>query len=205
MAVNTRHAHIGTEFADPPAHPVPLLREWFEQAAARGVSEPGAMVLATVATSGRPSSRVIQLSRITDRGIVFATHSGSRKGREFEQTGCWAGTFYWREANQQISLAGLVEQLGDAEADALWSVRPIAANAMSVATRQSEPLSAEWTLLDQARSLEQDGVLKRPSTWIAYELVVTEVEFWQSSPDALHRRLRYDLTDRGWTSVRLQP
>jgi pyridoxamine-phosphate oxidase len=205
MAVNTRHAHIGTEFADPPAHPVPLLRKWFEQAAALGVSEPGAMVLATVAVSGRPSSRVIHLSRITDRGIVFATHSGSRKGREFDQTGCWAGTFYWREANQQISLAGHVERLDDAEADALWTVRPVAANAMSVATRQSEPLFAERELLDRARSLEQEGVLKRPSTWLAYELVVTEVEFWQSSPDRLYRRLRYDLTEYGWATVRLQP
>ena len=37
------------------------------------------------------------------------------------------------------------------------------------------------------------------------ELVVTEVEFWQSSPDRLYRRLRYDLTKFGWAAVRLQP
>ena len=60
-------------------------------------------------------------------------------------------------------------------------------------------------LLDRARSLEQEGLLQRPSTWLAYELVVTEVEFWQSSPDRLYRRLRYDLTKFGWAAVRLQP
>ena len=205
MAVNTRHAYIGTEFANPPADPIPLLRKWFDRAAELGVREPGAMALATVATSGRPSSRMIQLSRITDRGIVFATHLSSRKGLDFDQTGCWAGTFYWHETNQQISLAGYVERLPGAEADTLWTARPRAANAMSVATRQSEPLFDEQGLLGRARSLELGGELERPATWLAYELVVTEVEFWQSSPDRLYRRLHYLLTSLGWNSVRLQP
>jgi dihydrophenazinedicarboxylate synthase len=205
MAVNTGQVHIGGEFADPPENPIPLLRQWFELAVRRGVREPGAMALATVGEDGRPSSRTIQLSRLTGRGIVFASHCGSRKGIEIGLTGCWAGTFYWRETNQQISLAGHVERLAEAEADALWSVRPAAANAMSVATHQSAPLVDERGLLDRARSLEQGGVLERPATWVAYELVVTEVEFWQSSPDRLYRRLRYDLTKNGWAAVRLQP
>lgn len=205
MAVNDGHVRIGEEFARPPADPIPLLRQWFDQAVAHQVREPGAMALATVSATGRPSSRMIQLSRISDQGIVFASHAGSRKGHEFDQTGWWAGTFYWRETNQQISLAGHAAKLGDAAADALWRVRPAAANAMSVATRQSEPLGDERELLDRAWSLAESGVPRRPATWVAYELVLTEAEFWQSSPDRLYRRLRYDLTERGWTAVRLQP
>lgn len=205
MAVNTEQVPVGGEFTRPPESPIPLLRQWFELAAARQVREPGAMALATVSAAGRPSSRMVQLSRITDRGIVFATHAGSRKGLQFDETGCWAGTFYWRETNQQISLAGDVERLGDAEADALWRVRPVEANAMSVATRQSAPLTDEQQLLTTALSLAERGAPPRPATWLAYELVVTEVEFWQSSEDRLYRRLRYDLTERGWTAVRLQP
>jgi dihydrophenazinedicarboxylate synthase len=205
MAVNTGHVDVGTEFAHPPAHPIPLLRRWFDLAVAHGVREPGAMALATVSAAGHPSSRMIQLSRITDQGIVLATHAGSRKGLEFDQTGCWAGTFYWRETNQQISLSGHVERLGDAEAEALWRIRPVDVNAMSVATRQSATLTDERGLLTSARSLAARGMPQRPATWLAYELVVTEAEFWQSSPDRLYRRLRYDLTERGWTAVRLQP
>lgn len=205
MAVNSAHAQLGSEFDEFPEDPVSLLQRWFELAVARGVREPGALALATVARSGRPSSRMVQLSRITGRGIVFATHSGSRKGIEFEETRCWAGTFYWRETNQQISLAGRVERLGEAEADALWTARPDSANAMSVATRQSERLVDEGELLDRARSLERAGALERPSTWLAYELVADEAEFWQSSPDRLYRRLRYDRAGTGWTVRRLQP
>lgn len=205
MAVNTGHVDVGGEFTDPPASPIPLLRQWFDLAAARGVREPGAFALATTSADGRPSSRMIQLSRITDEGIVFATHAGSRKGLEFDQTGHWAGTFYWRETNQQISLAGHVQLLCEEEADALWRVRPVDANAMSAATRQSAPLTDEQGLLTSARSLAEHGMPQRPATWLAYELVVTEAEFWQSSPDRLYRRLRYDLTGSGWTAVRLQP
>jgi dihydrophenazinedicarboxylate synthase len=36
--------------------------------------------------------------------------------------------------------------------------------------------------------------------------VPSTVEFWHGdSPDRLYRRLRYDRTDDGWTSCRLQP
>ncbi|HET7660852.1 MAG TPA: pyridoxine 5'-phosphate oxidase C-terminal domain-containing protein [Oryzihumus sp.] len=31
------------------------------------------------------------------------------------------------------------------------------------------------------------------------------VEFWQGSPDRLHRRLQYSRTESGWTHWRLQP
>ncbi|WP_394617218.1 pyridoxal 5'-phosphate synthase [Lentzea sp. JNUCC 0626] len=205
MAVNTGRVPLGAEFSSPPPHPIPLLREWFDLAAARQVREPGAMALATVSWMGSASSRMIQLSRITDQGIAFATHTGSRKGIELDQTRTWAGTFYWRETNQQISLSGYSEQLDDTEADALWSARPVEANAMSAATRQSEPLTDEVELLGRARSLAEGGDPARPATWIAYELVVTEAEFWQSSPDRLYRRLRYELTEEGWISERLQP
>ena len=76
---------------------------------------------------------------------------------------------------------------------------------MSVATRQSAPLADEQGLLRSARSLAERGMPRRPATWLAYELVVTEVEFWQSSPDRLYRRLRYDLVGPGWRAVRPQP
>ena len=74
----------------------------------------------------------------------------------------------------------------------------------SATTAQSEPLTDQNSMLARAAGRLRMP-LPRPRTWVAHHLVITEVEFWQSSPDALHRRLRYDLTDRGWTFVRLQP
>jgi pyridoxamine 5'-phosphate oxidase len=204
MTVNVRHIYIGPEFTVPPPGPIPLLRDWFALAVARDVEEPNAIALSTVAENGRPSSRTVHVHRITHRGLVIATHATSRKGREIDQTRHWSGVTYWRETNQQITFGGHVEPADAGLADVLWRQRPAAARAMSATTAQSAPLADQKSLLTRALS-RQRMPLARPRTWVAHHLVITEVEFWQSSPDALHRRLRYDLTDRGWRSVRLQP
>ncbi|MFF3645516.1 pyridoxine 5'-phosphate oxidase C-terminal domain-containing protein [Streptomyces sp. NPDC002564] len=33
----------------------------------------------------------------------------------------------------------------------------------------------------------------------------TTIEFWANGTDRLHERLRYDRTDHGWNTTRLQP
>jgi pyridoxamine-phosphate oxidase len=206
MGLNTSQTVIGTEFHDPPADPIGLFRDWFASAAANGVREPGAVALATVAADGRPSSRMIQTLEVTDRGIVFTSHAGSQKGRDIVATGWGSGVLYWRETNQQVILTGVVELLPDAAADALWASRPADSHPMSVATRQSEPLADEEALLTAARRLAaSEQPLPRPATWVGYQLVPSTVEFWQSSPDRLYRRLRYDRDGAGWINVRLQP
>lgn len=204
MIVNIRHTYIGTEFTVPPAEPIPLLRDWFALAVARDVDEPNVIALSTVGANGRPSSRTVHVHRITHRGLVFATHAQSRKGKEIDQTRQWSGVAYWRETNQQIMFGGHVEPADTGLADVLWRQRPASVNAMAIAATQSEPLTDQKSLLIRAQSRQRLPLL-RPCTWVAHHLVITEVEFWQSSPDALHRRLRYDLTERGWSWERLQP
>lgn len=206
MGLNTSQTDIGAEFAGPPPEPLGLLRDWFKHAVDRGVREPGAVALATVAADGRPSCRMIQTLEITDRGLVFTSHSGSQKGRDIAATGHGSGVLYWRETNQQIILTGIVERLPDPTADALWAARPADALPMSIATRQSEPLEDSEALLAKANRLAATGKpLPRPDFWVGYLLVPSTVEFWQSSPDRLYRRLRYDRDGAGWTTIRLQP
>lgn len=206
MGLNTAQTQIGAEFSIPPVDPVGLIRDWFNRARAYGVREPGALALATVSALGIPSSRMIQTLDITDRGLVFTTHSTSPKCRDIAETGWASGVLYWRETNQQITLTGAVELLDAATADGYWAARPVETQAMSVVTRQSEPLVSAAELLAEAARLASGGrPLPRPDTWSAYQLVPTTVEFWQNSPDRLYRRLRYDRNGAGWTNVRLQP
>lgn len=206
MGLNTAQSSIGPEFGSPPPEPLALLKDWFKLAVAQGVREPGAVALATVDEDGRPSSRMIQTLEITDRGLVFTSHTGSQKGRDIAATGRGSGVLYWRETNQQITLAGMVEQLPDQISDRLWADRPSAALPMSIVTRQSEPLVDADALLAEANRLAEVGEpLPRPRYFVGYLLVPSTVEFWQSSPDRLYRRLRYDRAGSGWNTVRLQP
>ncbi|MFY1704978.1 phenazine biosynthesis FMN-dependent oxidase PhzG [Micromonospora sp. WMMA1923] len=196
----------GNVFATPPDEPMGLLRSWLDAARADAVREPGALALATADADGRPSTRMVQVLAVRDTGLLFASHSGSRKGRELAANRWASGVLYWREVARQVVVSGPTGPLGADEADALWMARPVATHPMSVASQQSAPLTDENALREQARQLGDGGVpLPRPDAWLAYLLEPESVEFWESSPDRLHRRLRFDRDGTGWRSDRLQP
>lgn len=197
------------EFRTPPPEPMGLLASWLESSIARGVREPRALALATADTRGRASSRIVVLSSVTDAGIVFLTHADSQKGREMAENPWASGVLYWRETSQQITLAGPVARLPDAESDRMWFDRPVFTHAMSTASRQSKPLDGldhVTELREKARELgESQQALPRPATFAAYRLTPDSVEFWGNGTDRLHERLRYDRTGSGWRTSRLQP
>ncbi|WP_433296186.1 pyridoxal 5'-phosphate synthase [Actinoplanes sp. CA-030573] len=191
------------EFDAPPRDPIVLLRSWLDTATERGVREPYAMTLATVAADGTPSTRVVLLKAV-DHGLVFGTQAGSRKGTDLAARPVASVTFHWRETVQQINVAGPVRRLDDAASDRLFADRPAAARATTAASAQSRPLDSEDRLRRRAAALLKTGV-SRPGDWFAYRLEPAAIEFWQGSDDRLHRRLRYDRAPEGWRPCRLQP
>ncbi len=94
------------EFEAPPANPMEVLRNWLERARRYGVREPRALALATVDGQGRPSTRIVVIAELGERGVVFATHADSQKGRELAQnpwaSGCCTGA---RAASRSFSTA----------------------------------------------------------------------------------------------------
>ncbi|MFJ5840359.1 phenazine biosynthesis FMN-dependent oxidase PhzG [Streptomyces shenzhenensis] len=194
------------EFDTPPADPIALFRAWLSVAVENLVREPGALALATADGEGHASNRIVQLGRVTSDGFVFITHVGSQKGRELEVNAWGSAVLYWRELNRQIVLSGPVARLPDAESEALWSARSIAAQVMTAASRQSEPMDDVEALRAEVRRLaDLRAPLPRPDTFVGYHLAPELVEFWQGSADRLHGRLRYRRAAGGWSTCRLQP
>lgn len=194
------------EFDDPPADPVELLRQWFDAAKDGGVREPGALALGTTDRTGRGSGRIVMVLGVNADGLLFTSHAGSRKGHDLAGNPLASGVLYWRETRQQITVAGPVRRLPDAESDTLWASRPAATHPMSVASEQSSPLRDEEGLRMRAGELsESDTPLPRPAGWSGYVFEPDTVEFWLESPDRLHRRLRYERAGTGWRAERLQP
>lgn len=197
------------EFIAPPAEPMGLLSAWLESAVTHNVREPRAMALATADARGRASSRIVALTKVTDTGIVFITHSDSRKGRELAENPWASGVLYWRETTQQITLAGPVTQLSEAESESLWYARAVFTHAMTTVSRQSKPLDDLEhfaRLRSEALDLgEPQRPLPRPATFVGYRLDPASIEFWGNGVDRLHERLHYERTDAGWQFSRLQP
>ena len=193
------------EYDDPPADPVALGQRWLREAIDEKVCEPRAMVLVTANGSGLMSSRVMAILEFAGVGVVFATHSTSRKIKDSMAVPYACGHFYWRELSRQLSVSGTIVALSRERAVAEWNKRPVLLHSRSTASHQSEPLVASEALLDEAQRLAEAGALPCPERFMVYALQPLALEFWASSSNRLHRRLRFELAPEGWTSTRLQP
>ncbi|HEU5251861.1 MAG TPA: pyridoxal 5'-phosphate synthase [Solirubrobacterales bacterium] len=191
------------EFEGPPPDPLPLLERWLRDADARGVREPRALALATADGEGRPSTRILLLKQLVPT-LVFAGSYDSRKGRDLAANPRAAGTLYWRETLQQITIEGPVERLSEAESDALFAERPPAGRATTVASEQGQALADPEGLRHRADELGGE-TLRRPPNWGGWRLDPDTIEFWHGSPSRLHRRLLYVKSGGAWSHRRLQP
>ena len=191
------------EFDSPPDDPLPLLERWLRGADERGVREPRALALATADGEGRPSVRILLVKQLTPT-LVFAGGYESRKGRDLAANPRAAGTLYWRETLQQITIEGPVERLSEEESDALFAERPAAGRATTVASEQGKALEDPEDLHRKADKLDGES-LRRPPNWGGFRLDPDLIEFWHGSPTRLHRRLLYIKGEGGWSHRRLQP
>src|ERR1700750_312636 len=101
---------------DPPEDPLLLLGEWLRLADERGVRGPRALALATAPAKGGASGRLLLLKQVTP-ALVFSGSYESRKGRELEANPRAAGTLYWRETLQQVTVEGPVRRLAEGESE----------------------------------------------------------------------------------------
>jgi pyridoxamine 5'-phosphate oxidase len=191
-----------------PSDPVVLFRRWYEDAERAGIPLPNAMALATAAADGRPSIRHVLLRGIEDRGLVFYTNHGSRKGTELAQNPRAAFSIYWRELDRQISVTGDVSRLSDEESDAYFDTRPREARLGAWASRQSAELRSREELMERfaaADAAYPGDDVPRPSFWGGYRVDPITVEFWHGRPHRLHDRFLYERTEDRWTIRRLSP
>jgi pyridoxamine 5'-phosphate oxidase len=191
-----------------PSEPLPMVRRWLEEAEADGIRLPNAIALATAAADGRPSVRHVLLRGIDDRGFVFYTNHGSRKGVELAANPRAAFSMYWRELDRQVSVTGDVERVSDEESDAYFATRPREARLGAWASRQSDELPSRAELLERYDAFDASypgDDVPRPPFWGGYRIRPLTVEFWQGRLHRLHDRFRYARDGDGWTIRRLAP
>src|SRR5881394_1865292 len=81
-ALRREYTFAGLRRRDLAPDPIEQFRAWFEQALAADIMEPNAMTLATVDAEGQPSSRIVLLKMVDERGFVFFTSYLGRKAQE---------------------------------------------------------------------------------------------------------------------------
>ena len=192
---------------DSHADPFQQFGLWLQQAIDGQLPEPNAMTLATVGSDLRPSTRIVLIKGLDERGVVWYTNYGSRKGRELAGNPFAALQFHWVELERVVRIEGVVEKVSDAESDAYFDSRPLDSRIGAWASPQSQVIDGRSTLVANAAKYAAQFMLQppRPPHWGGYRLKPEVWEFWQGRKSRLHDRLRYRLDAGQWTRERLAP
>jgi len=91
--------------------PIALFDRWLAQSIDAGISDPTAMVVATVDPDGQPWQRIVLLKHSDARGFVFYTNLGSRKARAIEHEPRVSLLFPWHSLDRQVIVGGLARRL----------------------------------------------------------------------------------------------
>jgi pyridoxamine 5'-phosphate oxidase len=204
-----RKDYTQASLSETDVHPDPIrqFEKWFQEALAADVLEPNAMSVSTVGPDGRPSSRILLIKDMDERGFTWFTNYDSRKGEDLAQNPHAALLFFWPQLERQIRIEGRVEKIAAAQSDAYFHSRPLGSRLGAIASAQSRPVASRETLEAQMLAATQTHGEhpQRPAHWGGYRLSPDYLEFWQGRPSRLHDRIVYQREEGGWARQRLQP
>ena len=191
----------------------PILRvvEILNKAMTLNLVDWNAMNIATVNVDGSPSSRMVLLKKVDDRGFVFYSNFNSRKGKEIEKNNSVALNFWWRELKEQIRVEGKIERLSAEESDEYFNSRALQSRVAAIVSKQSEKIDSyeklNQEIEEMTKSLEDKGEEpKRPEHCGLYLIVPSSIEIWKEGDYRTHLREKFTLTSKNtWESCYLSP
>jgi pyridoxamine 5'-phosphate oxidase len=189
--------------------PLTLFGSWLAEAREAEGFEADAMAVATATPDGAPSARMVLLKGFDERGVVFFTNYGSRKGDELERNPRAAILFHWPAVGRQVRIEGPVSRVERAESEAYARSRPRLSQLSALASPQSRPVPDREWLERRVEELDREhaeGELPVRDDWGGYRVEPVAWEFWEHRDNRLHDRHRYERADAGgWRVERLAP
>ena len=189
--------------------PIVQFEEWFRYACETVPMDPNAVVLSTVDSEMRPSSRTVLLKSFDEQGFVFYTNYESRKAEHIENNPSVSLLFFWSEAARQVKIRGTAEKLPAVESLKYFLSRPRGSQIGAWVSKQSSVITSRSLLEAKFQEIKQkfrDKEVPLPSFWGGYRVVPDEIEFWQGRANRLHDRFEYSkMPDGTWKIERLAP
>ncbi len=208
-ALRREYGNAGLDDPDLAPDPVAMFRGWLADTVASGLHEPNAMVVSTVSASGTPSSRMVLLKGLDERGFVFYSNLESRKGRELGENPRCALLFPWHDLQRQVRVEGVAELVEPEQTEVYFRSRPRGSQIGAWASRQSTEVASRAELEQAYAEMErrfEGGEVPLPPYWGGLRVRPEVVEFWQGRHGRMHDRLVYRRDGAAdWTTARLAP
>ncbi len=185
-------------------NPFELFKTCFHLADEKTI-EANKMVLSTVNSAGRPSSRVVLLKEFNEEGFVFYTHYDSKKGFEIEEKPFVALNFYWEEIKIQVRIEGEAKKVSSKKSTDYFKSRPQDSQLSTILSKQSKPLESHEDFLRHFNENKKLNLeLTKPASWGGYRVVPHYFEFWKGNENRLHERVVFTKKEN-WLIQRLYP
>ena len=192
-----------------PYNPIDLLKTWIDKAYTHSaIKEANAVVLSTLNSNQKISSRVVLIKEIIEEGLMFYTNQTSQKGKQLNQNNQCALHFYWDPLFRQISIQGKAYPIAREKAISYWKTRPIESQLSQWISKQSSPVKDRATLeqeIQEARMQFKNKEIPCPEKWRGYCVHIEQIEFWMGKDHRLHDRFVFTKKENQWNIQRLYP
>jgi len=189
-------------------NPISFFLKWFDDALKVNKDEANACVLSTVSVENKPSSRVVLLKSVNEKGFTFFTNYKSDKSLDIQNNPNVSLNFYWPELERQVRITGIAEQISPKDSDEYFKNRPRESQMGAWLSHQSTSIGLYYDFMDTLNKLEstfKGKDIERPLHWGGYCVIPSKIEFWQGRPSRLHDRLLYEFDENIWNKKRLAP
>ncbi len=188
--------------------PLPLFKQWFNDAHKSGILLPEAMSVSSSSRDGQPSSRMVLLKDFDEKGFVFFTNYQSRKSHELDENGKVALLFHWGVLQRQIRIEGTVEKVTAQESADYFHSRDRGSQVGAWASKQSQKLSHDDELIERVSHYQEkfcEGEVPPPDFWGGWRVKPHAIEFWQGRANRLHDRIYFEKQGEQWIQHKLHP
>ena len=196
------------DYSSVPESPFTLFENWFEMALLDDKENAICFVLSTITKINKPSSRVVLLRGLNEKGFTFYTNYKSDKAKDIDHNNYVSANFFWNNLEKQVRITGLANKISSEESDQYFKGRPRGSQLGAWVSDQSSVVNFndDFSLRSMEVESQFNGVeVSRPENWGGYCINPEKIEFWQGRPSRLHDRLVYKKKGDIWIKERLSP